>query len=319
MTAPEQPDAAAVQAPQPPLTVRVGVTWGPFGREAFSREDFWDTVDLMEELGYDSIWLSDSANLGGLAPLPALAAIAVRTERLKLGIGVLVLPPRNPVLLARELATVDFVSNGRLLPAGGLGLDAPAELEAMGVAREDRAARMEESVAIVKALWPGEPVTFRGRFWSLSDIALSPRPVRGKLEFWLGGRAPAALRRIGRIADGWLGSFVAPQEFGGMADLIRASAAQAGRSIDEDHYGATVFALPSEDELPARAARLLALRPELAREDHIAFGAEELRGLLERFRAAGASKFVVVPIARDMAGWLREIYAEAVAPVEAGT
>ena len=93
----------------------------------------------------------------------------------------------------------------------------------------------------------------RGRFWSLTDVRLEPRPMRRRLEFWLGGSAPAALRRVGRIADGWLASFVGPDEFAGMADAIRASAAEAGRSIDEDHYGATVFAAPSEDELPDAA------------------------------------------------------------------
>ena len=141
--------------------------------------------------------------------------------------------------------------------------------------------------------------------------------MRRKLEFWLGGSAPPALRRIGRIADGWLASFVGPDEFGGMADVIRASAAEAGRSIDEDHYGATIFAAPSEDELPDAARRLLNRRAELAREDHIAYGTEELRSLFERFRAAGATKFVAIPVARDLVPWLREMYVEAIEPFEA--
>ena len=134
-------------------------------------------VDTLEEVGYDSLWLSDSARRGGLAPLPVLAAVAARTERLKLGTNVLVMPPRNPLLLARELASVDVLSNGRLLPAGGLGVYAPGELEALGVARGERAERLEESVAILKALWTGEPVTHRGRFWSLTDIALDAAPA----------------------------------------------------------------------------------------------------------------------------------------------
>lgn len=303
--------------PGPRLSVRVGVGWNPFGGDGLGDGRFWEAVEAMEELGYDSVWLADTAALPGAAPLPMLAAVAARTEKLKLGMGVLVLPPRNPVLLARELATVDVISGGRLLPAGGLGINIPAELEAMGVAREERAGRLEESVAIVKALWPGEPVTMRGRFWSLTDVRLEPRPVRRRLEFWLGGSAPAALRRVGRIADGWLASFVGPDEFAGMADAIRASAAEAGRSIDEDHYGATVFAAPSEDELPDAARRLLSRRPELAREDHIAYGTDELRSLFERFRAAGATKFVAIPIAADLVPWLREMYIEAIEPFEA--
>ncbi|HEY3187550.1 MAG TPA: LLM class flavin-dependent oxidoreductase [Solirubrobacteraceae bacterium] len=299
------------------LSIRVGVGWSPFDGDGLADGRFWRAIDTMEELGYDSIWLSDTATLGGVAPLPTLAAIAARTEHLKLGIGVLVMPPRNPVLLARELATVDVISGGRLLPAGGLGIQLRPELAAMGVPREERTARLEEGVRVVKMLWPGEPVTFKGRFTSLTEMRLRPRPTRPKLEFWLGGRAPAALRRVGRIADGWLGSFVGPGEFAAMVDVIRGAAAEAGRSIDEDHYGTTVFAAPAEEELFPRAQRLLSRRPELAREDHIAYGTDELRRLLERFKAEGASKFVVTPIARDMLPWLRELHAEAVAPVEA--
>lgn len=303
----------------PPLSVRIGIAPNPFGSEHMAGPGFWDTIGLMEELGYDSIWLSDTAGLGGLAPIPALAAIAARTERLKLGTSVLVLPPRNPVLLARELATIDVISGGRLLPAGGLGIGLPAELEAMGVAGEERVGRLEESVGLIKALWSGEPVTHSGRFWSVTDLQLTPRPTRRKLEFWLGGRAPGALRRIGRIADGWLASFVGPDEFAGMVDVIRASAAAAGRSIDADHYGATIFAVPRESELPAGVLERLAQRGGLARGDHVAVGTAELCALVRRFRDAGASKFVVVPIAEDFNGWLRKLYAEAVAPIESGS
>jgi probable F420-dependent oxidoreductase len=301
------------------LTVRVGVGWNPFNGAGLGDGVFWSAVETMEELGYDSIWLSDTAGLGGLAPLPALAAVAMRTERLKLGTSVLVLPPRNPVLLARELATVDVLSGGRLLPAGGLGIDIPSELEAMGIPREERSARLAESIHMIKALWNGEPTTVRGRFWSVTDFELTPRPTRAKLEFWLGGRAPAALRRVGRLADGWLASAVSPAEFPAMIASIRTAAAEVGRAIDDDHYGATVFAAPSEDDLPAGAERRLRLRRHLARQDYLAFGTDDLRALLERFLAGGACKFVVIPIARDMLGWLRELHAEVVAPVEAGT
>lgn len=296
------------------LSVRVGVALSPFGSGV---DRLWSLAELLEEQGWDSLWLSDTASLGGVAPLPALAAVGARTERLKLGTGVLVLPPRNPVLLARELATVDALSRGRLLPAGGLGIALAAELAAMGVERDERGPRAEEAVAIVKALWGGEAVTHRGRFWSLDEVALEPRPWRGKLEFWLGGRAPAALRRVGRIADGWLGSFVAPEELGAMVASIRAAAGEAGRSIDEDHYGTTLFAAPSEDEIPPGALELIDRRSGLLREDHMAIGAPALRDLLLRFRAQGATKFVLNPLARDERAWLTELRHEVVAEFEA--
>lgn len=296
------------------LSVRVGVSYGG-SAEGPGGNGLWPFVETLEREGYDSLWLADTPNLGGLAPLPALAAVAGRTDRLKLGCNVLALPPRHPLALARELATVDALSGGRLLPAGGLGAQ-PAEMEALGVPRDERAARMEECIGVLGRLWTGEQVSHRGRFYSLEDVTLTPHPVSEKLELWLGGRAPAALRRIGRMADGWLGAFVTPAEFGGMADTIRAAAAGAGRSIDEDHYGTTLLAAPAEDELPPFARRLLALGRDIPRAEHVAFGLEELRALLWRFREQGATKFVVVPLARDPLDWLRRLR-EVIVPFEA--
>ena len=114
-------DAAAGRV-VPRMSVRVGIGWGPFGGSDLAPDRFFGLVEWIEELGYDSIWLSDSATLGGPAPLVALAAVAARTRRLKLGTNVLIAPARNPVLLAKELATVDALSEGRLLPAFGLGI-----------------------------------------------------------------------------------------------------------------------------------------------------------------------------------------------------
>src|SRR3954451_22991467 len=294
------------------MSIRVGIGRAGFDGDGLTDGRFWPMVDTLEALGYDSLWLSDTAALGGIAPLTALAAVAARTTNLKLGTSVLVLPGRNPVLLARELATVDVLSGGRMLPAGGLGIDLPSELAAMGVAREERGGRLEESIGIIKALWPGEPVTRAGRFWSLQDVRLTPKPTRPRLALWLAGPAPAALRRVGRLADGWLASQVGPGDYARMTQTIRQAAADAGRTIDDDHYGMTVFAAPAAAQLPPGALELLQRKPGLAREDHIAFGAAELRTLLERFVAAGASKFVVIPSARDLPGFLHELHAEVV-------
>lgn len=279
---------------------------------------FWRVVEVLEEVGYDSLWLNDSpGRLGSLAPLPTLAAVAARTERLKLGTNVLVLPHRHPVVLARELATLDVLSTGRLLPAGGLGVDLPRELAATGVARAERGPRVEESVRVLKELWSGEPVTHDGRFWSFADVVLSPTPTRPRLELWLGGRAPAALRRIGRVADGWLASYAGPEQVGEGIATIRAAAAEAGRSIDEDHYGATIFSAPEDEELPPPGDLLLdRLRPGLDRADHVAVGAAATRALLERFLAVGATKFVLNPLTRDPAAWLKELYPAAIEPLE---
>ena len=295
------------------LTIRVGIAPPPRLRTA---DELWRFVDALEELGYDSIWLSDSATRTGFASVPALAAIAARTRRLKLGANVFVLPARNPVLLAKELATIDAISGGRLLPAGGLGVDAPVERDALGIGRGERVGRLEEALEVIRLLWGGSPVSYEGRTCRLDGVRLDPQPTRPRLEFWLGGRARPALERIGRIADGWIASFVSPDELSQGSDIIRASARDAGRSIDEDHYGTTIFVAETEEDAAALAPRLRALRPDLAAADTVATGTDAARQLLERFVAAGASKFVAIPVARDATAFLRTLRHEVVSPVE---
>ncbi|MBM3678404.1 MAG: LLM class flavin-dependent oxidoreductase [Actinobacteria bacterium] len=299
------------------LSIRVGIGWGSFGSTDVGPDSLFPFVERLEEIGFDSIWVSDSATLGGPAPLVTLTAIASRTDKLKLGTNVLVAPARNAVVLAKELSTLDTISRGRLLPAFGLGVELGAEAAAMAVPKGERAARTAEAIEIIRLLWSGEPISYEGRFTTLDAVTLSPPPIRPGLDIWLGGSSPAALRRTGRLSDGWIGSFISPPEMEDAIAQINAAAVEAGRSIDDDHFGTTLFAAPSPSELPAAAARLLEIRPELDQADHIAFGTAALRALLERFIEAGAQKFVVVPIAGDVSGWLEELWHEAVAPVQA--
>lgn len=305
--------------PTPPrLTVKVGVAWNPFERGDVPGPRFWEAVELLEELRYDSLWLSDTATRPGPSPLPVLAAVAARTEQLKLGTSVLVTPPRQPVLLAKELATIDVLSGGRFLPAFGLGVDQPAEIAALGVPKEERVARLEESMAVLRALWSGEPASFEGRFTSFEGVQLLPKPLRRKLEIWLGGASAPALRRVGRLADGWLASFSSPETFGDAVEAIRAAAAEAGRTIDEDHYGTMLFAAQTVDDvpdLPKLGIKVAGLAPD----DHIAVGVDGLTPLMQRFRDRGATKFVVIPMAKHGAlpGFLRDLKTGAIDEFEA--
>ena len=131
------------------LSVRVGVGWNPFDRVSIGGPLFWQTVEHLERDGWDSLWLSDIATGPGVAPLPMLAAVAARTERLKLGTSVLNAPPRNPLLLAKELATVDVISRRALLPRVRTSASRePVQLAALGVARDERGARLEECLHI---------------------------------------------------------------------------------------------------------------------------------------------------------------------------
>lgn len=247
---------------------------------------FGAIVDGLEAVGFDSLWLSE--RLTGISPDPlvGLAVAAGRTTRLKLGTSVLVLPGRNPVVLAKELATLDVLSNGRLLPAVGLGAPLVFEHHAFGVARGERAALFDESLAVMRRLWRGEDV---------DGIRLALRPIQDPFDVWLGGRAPSELRRVGRVGDGWLPSFSTPSDVAEGWGVITETAAAHDRRIDPEHLGA--FVVYAEREIPEAARKLLARRQaDVDPTTIIPVGLEALRRQLEAFTAIGASKFVVAPL-----------------------
>lgn len=167
-------------------------------------------ADRAEALGLDSVWIGDSL----LAkprhePLAMLAAIAGRTRRLKLGTAVLLPVLRNPVLLAHQVATIDQISEGRLILGVGIARDLPAiraEFAAAGVPFEGRIGGMLEGLQLCRALWSGKPVSWEGR-WSLKDAKLAPRPFsEAGPPIWGGGDSPGALKRAGEHFDGWFPS-----------------------------------------------------------------------------------------------------------------
>ena len=127
------------------------------------------------------------------------------------------LPGRNPVVLAKELATLDRLSGGRLLPAFGLGVADPHEQQAFGVAREERAAWFDEALPLIRRLWLEDVVDHDGPRFHFEGLRVLPKPVQQPPDVWLGGIAPSELRRVGRLGDGWLPSFIMPDEVGGRA------------------------------------------------------------------------------------------------------
>lgn len=278
-------------------------------------EGFAALVDGLERYGFDSLWLSERVTGPAVDPIVGLAVAAGRTQRLKLGFSVLVLPGRNPLLLAKELASLDMLSNGRLLPAFGLGVVDPDEQQAFGVAREERAARFDESLTLMRRFWYEDTVDHDGKFFSYRGVSLRPKPI-STMEVWLGGRAPSELRRVGRLGDGWLPSFATPAEVEDGRRVIEATAAEAGRSIDPEHYGALVIYNRGGGPLPDRLSALVRMRrPDTDPAEVIPSGARALRVQLERFVSAGFSKFVVVPTT-DPPSWddeLEELASEVLA------
>jgi probable F420-dependent oxidoreductase len=169
-----------------------------------------------EQAGFESVWVGDHLALppdqGGERPrlevVTALSYLAAATARIRLGFGVIVLPQRQPVLLAKQLATLDLLSGGRVLVGIGVGYVEP-ELRALGASLADRGARTDEYLAVLRALWTGEPVSFRGRFVSFPEVVQLPPPrQRPHPPIVVGGHSPAALRRAVRSGQGWYGVFL---------------------------------------------------------------------------------------------------------------
>ena len=283
------------------MKVRVGVAVGQWPLPRAEPAAIVDLVDYLESLDVDSLWVSDRLVSSALMlePITFLSFIAGRLRQMKLGTSTLVLPTRHPVVLAKELATLDFLSRGRLFPAIGLGGEESKDLEAVGVSRKERAARADEMIALMRRLWAEENVTFHGQFFTVEDATIRPRPwQKDGLPIWIGGRSEAALRRTGRLGDGWLVSSVSPAEVEAGIKSIRGYAAAAGRRIPEDHYGVLIpfyFADSSEQALEI-AGRSIRPRRDISIGDFTAFGkAADVRRKVENYIAAGATKFVMRP------------------------
>jgi probable F420-dependent oxidoreductase len=295
------------------MKVRIGVGLGV--RTRLNDHGYAQVVDALERLRFDSLWLSE--RLGGEAPDPlvAMAFAAGRTTRLKFGMSVMVLPGRNPVVLAKELATLDRMSGGRLLPAFGLGVADPHEQQAFGVERSQRARIFDEAIEVLRGCWADAPLTHHGEHFHYDDLRVQPKPAQRHIDIWLGGIAPSELRRVGRLADGWLPSFVTPEDAARGREVIEATLREHGRQIDDDHYGVLVpYSLgPVPEPLLAGLAQR---RPDLADPSVLVpCGWDALMATIERFVAVGTSKFVVLPITEPTSpeAWVEHL--EAAAPV----
>jgi probable F420-dependent oxidoreductase len=285
------------------VRIGVGVAGAPPDTQALA-----ELVTGLDELGFDSLWLSEVLTGPVLDPVVGLAWAAAHNPRLKLGTTML-LPGRNVLRLAKQLASLDRLSGGRLLVTLVPGLTHAPEREAVGVDPGRRGALIDEALPLLRRLWAGETVSHDGPAGCFRDVTLSPLPVQRPLEVWLGGTAPAALARCGRLSDGWLPSLCTPEEAAAGRGVIDEAAARAGRSISREHFGVSIgYATAPID--PATARMMTARRPRSVELTPV--GLPALRERLEQFLAVGFSKFVVRPLAAP-ASWRRELEALAAA------
>jgi len=279
------------------LALGLGLAEYPFATAA----GFWRWVDLCEQAGADSLWQTD--RLLGRAPIlesmTMLAAIAGRTRRLKFGMNVLSLAFRDPVLVAKQCATIDVLSDGRLLPAFGIGNPLAPEWQAMGIDPKTRGRVTDEALEVITRLWREESVDYEGRHFRLQGARIAPRPVQADLPVWIGGGSAAAIKRTARYGTGWQAGPETPEESAAVIAAIRAEATARGRTIDEDHYGAGFgfwLGAPDDPE-PRRAMEAYAARTgrDPARA-LVAGGPDEILARIADYAAAGVTKFVLRPV-----------------------
>jgi probable F420-dependent oxidoreductase len=253
------------------------------------------TASQLEDLGIDSLWLSEMVYGPLVEPFIGMTYALARTAKLKVGTGVAVLPGRHPVLVAKQLVSLAGLAPGRVLPVFGLQPARADERALFPVPEGQRGAVFDESLQLIRLLVSQERVSFEGRFFTVTDARVGPLPAK-PLDIWLGGSAPAGLRRAGRLADGWLASFMSPDEARAGRIAIQAAAAEAGREIDPEHFG---ISLPVTDgEIPAAlAAAVRHRRPGTDPASIVATGWADARRKIEMFVEAGLSKFVIRPAA----------------------
>jgi probable F420-dependent oxidoreductase len=256
-------------------------------------EQLASIVDHLEATGVDSLWFSELVYSKAVDPFVGMAYALARTTNLKVGTSVAVLPGRHPVLVAKQLASLAGLAPKRVLPVFGLRSAIPAEREIFVVPDGERAAVFDESLQLLRSVLEQQDVAFAGDYFAVSAADVEPRPAK-PLDIWLGGSAPAAFRRIGQLGDGWLGSFLTPEEARGGREQIQRAAAQADREIEADHFGINLAV--SDGDIPdGLIAAVKRRRPDVDPADLIAADWSQLHRRLDAYLAAGLTKFVIRP------------------------
>lgn len=269
------------------MKVRFGVGLGA----ETSPDELDDIVDHLETSGVDSVWFSELVYTPAVDPFVGMAYALARTRRLKVGTSVAILPGRHPVLVAKQLASLAALAPKRVLPVFGLHSALPAERDIFVVPDGRRAAVFDESLALLRSALHGADVSFEGEYFTVRSAQVQPLPAT-PIDIWLGGSAQAALTRIGKYGDGWLGSFLTPDEAGAARRRIEAEAVAAGRAIEADHYGISLAV--GDGALPdALLAAVRRRRPDVDPKELIAADWPDLHRQLDGYLAAGLTKFVI--------------------------
>jgi len=300
--------------------VRIGMMFPAGGRVESLR-----FAARAEAAGLDSLWVGD--HVAFHVPIPdaftALAFLAAATERVMLGTAVYLLPLRPPVQVAKAAASVDRLSGGRLVFGVGVGGEYPPEFEASGVPVGERGARTDEAIPLLRRLWREERVRYDGRFFRFGPLVLTPRPVQvGGPPILIGGRAPVAMRRAGRLGDGYVSTMTSPERYRSNLEGIEREARAAGRDVEVFATAALLFTAVdrSYDAALERAATLLGrlyARPfrDAAAKYCLLGRPEDCLAGIRRFVDAGVRHLILAPLGDP--NELLDVVARLVEPVHA--
>lgn len=257
-----------------------------------TREHILAVVRAAEEAGFTSVWSTDHILVGSTFPrygtvfesLTTLAWVAAQTERIRLGTSILLLAMRNAILAAKQLATIDNLSGGRVVVGVGAGWNED-EYQRLGADFKKRGRVLDESIRAIRTLWTEERPTFSGDVYQFADTLFYPKPAQpGGPPIWIGGNSHAALRRAALLGDAWHADEVAPDEFARCLASLATQAAEAGRRVS-----ATIRY--SVDMHVATGARSPGQQASTA-ESGMKGSFEAMRAFTMRYRDVGATDFV---------------------------
>jgi len=297
------------------VSVGMGLATYPFD----GVDGFWRWVQLCEEGGVDSLWQTDTlvSKEPMLECMSVMGALAGATRRLKFGMNVASAGLRDPLLMAKQCATIDVLSKGRLLPAFGIGSIRSADWKASGRATKGRGKRTNEALEIMARMWRGEQLEFAGEFYQYDGVVISPIPVQQPLPLWVGGGSEAAIRRTARYGTGWQAAFETPVEAGRVVVAIQQALKEEGRSFDHEHFGTGInyrFGDWEDEAVAATARRYERVSGgRNAREAFAVGDAAEIVGRIREYVDNGIIKFVLRPLSRgddDTIAQTRHLIAE---------
>ena len=266
----------------------------------------WQLAETVERLGYDSVWVGDSiTSKPRLEPLTIMAALAARTQRVKIGTAVMLTALRHPVHLAHALATVDNISNGRVILGAGAGRGDNQmyvdEHSAVGVPVGERADRMEEGLRVLRALWTEEQVTNEGEYYPLDGVTLEPQPLQDPLPIWISSNwVRRGLKRVAEMGDAWITNVPSVELFSRCWDRVQDNSGKVDRDVSEMTRALYISVnLNDEDEALAEGDRFMQAyysRPYEAVSKQLlcVFGPpEKCVEAISRYREAGVNYFIV--------------------------